>query len=323
MLNDMPRVWISITVFKSRFDVECDIVAPSRAPSSSPSQKPPSPNFVAIPKKHLHQPQTSPVKHHARHPVGHSSMLPTPDFSHVAFERVYEPAEDSFLFLDTLSAAPETDFLHERFSNGRDGDGTTPVVVEIGPGSGVVIGFINAHAEVIFGSRHILATAIDVNAFACRATDETAAKAARDHAATSGMYLGALQGDLVAPLKDASVDVLVFNPPYVPTEELPKQPAESDTFASPTTFEDDSYLLSLSYAGGPDGMHTTSRLISELPRVLSPRGCAYLLVCDQNRPDHVKQHIRDFGSEWRAETVGSSGMKAGWEKLQIIRIWRV
>ena len=25
---------------------------------------------------------------------------------------------------------------------------------------------------------------------------------------------------------------------------------------------------------------------------------------------------------WRAETVGSSGKTAGWEKLQIIRIWR-
>ncbi|KAK8089165.1 methyltransferase [Apiospora hydei] len=275
-------------------------------------------------------------------------MLPTPDTSHVAFERVYEPAEDSYLLLDTLSSESETAFLRSRFGGNRADATTTPTaagtvpapfVVEIGPGSGVVIGFVNAHASHIFGSSEVLTAAIDVNRYACAATRETVRKAAADVASSSpstsptattsssksGTFLGAMQGDLTAPLRDGSVDVLIFNPPYVPTEELPRQPTATDmvTSGAAPTFQDDSYLLSLSYAGGADGMEITDLLIGRLGEVLAPRrGCAYVLLCAQNKPEAVKQRVRGFGPEWRAETVGSSGKQAGWEKLQIVRIWR-
>ncbi|KAK7908125.1 hypothetical protein PG985_015428 [Apiospora marii] len=271
-------------------------------------------------------------------------MLPTPDTSHVAFERVYEPAEDSYLLLDTLSSESETAFLRSRFGGSSSANAGTPTpagtipapfVVEIGPGSGVVIGFVNAHATHIFGTSAVLTAAIDVNRYACAATGETVRKAAADNATSSpsssstskqsGSFLGAMQGDLTAPLRDGSVDVLIFNPPYVPTEELPRQPTATDMVTSETapTFQDDSYLLSLSYAGGADGMEITDLLIGRLGEVLAPRrGCAYVLLCAQNKPEAVKARVRGFGSEWRAETVGSSGKQAGWEKLQIVRIWR-
>ncbi|KAI6093871.1 putative methylase [Hypoxylon rubiginosum] len=245
-------------------------------------------------------------------------MLPTPDTSHVAYERIYEPAEDSFLLLDTLSSASETAFLRERFGNNY-----APLVVEVGPGSGVVIAFVNAQAEALFGTRNILTAAVDVNGYACKATNETAKKAARENAATHGRFLGAVQGDLVEPLKNQSVDVLIFNPPYVPTPELPKQPGQADLPHVDTkpTFDEDSYMLSLSYAGGKDGMETTDRLIDSLPNVLSCKGCAYILLCAQNKPEEVKNRIRTLGDAWKVETVGSSGKQAGWERLQIIRIW--
>jgi len=71
-------------------------------------------------------------------------------------------------------------------------------------------------------------------------------------------------------------------------------------------------------------METTDRLIDALPNILSQdRGCAYILLCAQNKPEQVKDNIRKWGSEWAVETVGSSGKKGGWEKLQIIRIWRM
>lgn len=249
-------------------------------------------------------------------------MLPTPDTSHVAYERVYEPAEDSFLLLDTLSSASETAFLQGRFPAAAAAP--PPLVVEIGPGSGVVVGFVHAQAQALFGTRAVLTAAVDVNRYACAATDRTARRAARDNPASHGVWLQAAQGDLLAPLRPASVDVLIFNPPYVPTEELPRQPTATDMVTSEArpTFQDDSYLLSLSYAGGMDGMETTNRLIDGLGDVLSARGCAYILLCAQNKPEAVKQRIRGFGAAWRAETVGSSGLQAGWEKLQIIRIWR-
>ncbi|ROT40113.1 N(5)-glutamine methyltransferase MTQ2 [Sodiomyces alkalinus F11] len=256
-------------------------------------------------------------------------MLPTPDTSHVPFSRVYEPSEDSYLLLDTLSAPAETAFLHARFQ------GHPPLVLEVGTGSGVVIAFVVAQAAHLFGRRDILAAGVDVNPFACRATNDTVRKAQVDHPGTHApCWLGADVGDLAAPLPPGKVDILLFNPPYVPSEALPSLPpdaaAPSDlaglayslsnlTDRTPS-FDGDSYLLALSYAGGRDGMETTSRLVESLPDILSARGCAYILLCAQNKPDDVKARVGRLGPSWRALTVGESGNKAGWEKLQVIRI---
>ncbi|KXX74035.1 eRF1 methyltransferase catalytic subunit MTQ2 [Madurella mycetomatis] len=277
-------------------------------------------------------------------------MLPTPCTSHVPYERVYEPAEDSFLLLDTLSSAGETAFLAARFPGG----GPPPLVVEIGPGSGIVLAFLTAHARALFARRDVLTFGIDVNKFACGATASTVAKAVAaaghvDEAMTTttttaaaaataaaggmeskgghGFFLGAVQGDLAGAVRGGVVDVLVFNPPYVPTPEVPSLlPSSSPSPLPPggqTAFEEDSRLLALSYAGGKDGMETTDRLIDALPAVLSERGCAYLLLCAQNKPEEVKERIRRMeGGSWKAETVGTSGKQAGWEKLQIVRIWK-
>lgn len=245
-------------------------------------------------------------------------MLPTPDTSHVPYERVYEPAEDSFLLLDTLSSESEKAWLHNRFVS------YTPLVVEIGTGSGVVIGFVNANAKTIFGTRGIVTSGVDMNAFACKATRETVVKAERDNPTEHGDYLCSSMGDLSTAWRQNAIDVLIFNPPYVPTSEMPSRPHTFKDEAPPETptFDDDSYLLSLSYAGGADGMETTDRLIAALPDTLSLRGCAYILLCAQNKPEDVKSRMRELGLEWRAETVGSSGKTAGREKLQIVRVWR-
>ncbi|PSS23027.1 hypothetical protein M430DRAFT_16964 [Amorphotheca resinae ATCC 22711] len=257
-------------------------------------------------------------------------MLPTPSTSHVEFDRIYEPAEDSYLLLDTLSSESEKAFLQQRFSRGTSDvvahDPPSPFVVEIGTGSGVVLSFVDAHAETIFGRADILSAGVDVNRYACAAAGRTVSVAEQEQVAkgeSHGFHLGIVAGDLVGALRPAMVDVLIFNPPYVPTPDLPALPTLSEEVAAPS-FEEDSYLLSLSYAGGADGMETTDRLLDALPEVLSrERGCAYILLCAQNKPENVKQRIRNWGKEWKAETVGSSGKKGGWEKLQIIRIWRV
>lgn len=313
-------------------------------------------------------------------------MLPTPDTSHVAYERVYEPAEDSFLLLDTLSAPAETAFLAARFAaisappaNSSDSTQRTqsprttaaatattaslpPLILEVGPGSGVVVAFLTAHALPIFGTRTALTLAVDVNPFACGATCATVAKAVAQESrasspmtmagaetGTAGQFLDAVQGDLVGAVRRACVDVLVFNPPYVPTETVPRPllpggpggsgvviGADADATGSSssaaqvgrqqqqrkTTFEEDSRLLELAYAGGQDGMETTDRLLAALPETLSERGCAYVLLCAQNQPEAVKARVRELGPQWRAKTVGSSGKQAGWERLQIVRIWR-
>ncbi|KAK4199721.1 methyltransferase domain-containing protein [Triangularia verruculosa] len=251
-------------------------------------------------------------------------MLPTPTTSHVPYTLVYEPAEDSFLLLDTLSSPTSTAFLSSHFPP----TSPPPLILEIGPGSGVVLAFLTAHAAAIFSRSDILTLGIDINSFACTSTATTARLACSSHPATSGRFLSTVQGDLAASLRPKQVDVLVFNPPYVPTEDLPRLPEtlRETRREGKVTFDEESKLLELSYAGGKDGMETTDRVIDSLGEVLSDRGVAYLLLCAGNKPEEVKQRIRELdeqgGRQWKAETVGTSGRQAGWEKLQIVRIWR-
>lgn len=281
------------------------------------------------------------------------SMLPTPCTSHVPLDTIYEPAEDSYLFLDSLSAPAESAWLSARFA----APSAAPLLVEVGSGSGVVLAFVAGNSGLILGRRDVLVLGTDVNRGACLATRETVEKAVRERqvasatdetvglgagkkeeAETKTPFLSAQTADLVSSLRDHSVDILLFNPPYVPTEEVPDLPS---TTSSPpespdgeqmqqrppsgpmSKFDSDSYFLSLTYAGGPDGMRTTARLLVAIPRVLDPaRGVAYVLLCRQNRPADVVDGIRAWGGGWTAEVVGDSGGKAGWEKLVIVRIWR-
>jgi release factor glutamine methyltransferase len=253
------------------------------------------------------------------------TMLPTPSTSHVCFDRVYEPAEDSYLLLDTLSSVSETDFLHQRFKHGTSP--TPPLVLEVGVGSGVVLAFVAANAENIFGRHDVLTLGTDINSFACQAASQTVRHAIQERDEGPSIFLDVVNGDLASAIRPHSIDVFIFNPPYVPAE-LPDFSRHLNYNAIPagqdkTSFEQDSYLLELSYAGGEDGMVVTNRMLEQIPGILSTeRGVAYVLLCAQNKPELVKQRIRDWGCGWSAETVGSSGKKAGWEKLVIVRVWK-
>jgi release factor glutamine methyltransferase len=251
-------------------------------------------------------------------------MLPTPSTDHVSYDRIYEPAEDSYLLLDTLSSETEKAFLSERFKSNSipNQKSSSPLVIEIGSGSGVVLSFVDAHSEIIFGRPDILTAGVDVNLHACKATIQTikvAEKGQKELNKSHGFYLGNVSADLGSSLKPGEVDVLIFNPPYVPTPDLPSLVQNENL----RDFDVDTHLLELSWAGGEDGMEVTNRFLSSLPEVLNQsRGCAYVLLCAQNKPEMVKDGVRKWGNGWEVETVGSSGKKAGWEKLQIVRIWR-
>ncbi len=281
-----------------------------------------------------------------------TEMLPTPSTSHVPFERIYEPAEDSYLLLDTLSSPSEVAFLNNRFgqcirsAKGVQNASPPPLIVEIGTGSGVILAFLTAHTRLVFGREDVLALGTDVNSYACHATRKTVMQAVEEllrdsgerqgtlainsNVATPAKHVETLVADLCAPFRPGLVDFLVFNPPYVPTPDSPPLPKHgvqddlaSDNAPAPS-FDQDSHLLALSYAGGVDGMETTKRLLAELPGVLDrERGVAYVLLCAQNKPEEVKNRIGRWGPGWAVETVSRSGKTAGWEKLEIIRIWRI
>ncbi|QDS77971.1 hypothetical protein FKW77_001864 [Venturia effusa] len=250
-------------------------------------------------------------------------MLPTPSTSHVNFDQVYEPAEDSYLLLDTLSSASETAFLTERFGATQP----SPLVVEVGIGSGVVLAFVTANSSTIFGRKDVLTLGTDLNSFACRAAKTTVENATKEAGRIAGTLSDTVIADLTFPIRVNSVDILIFNPPYVPTEQLPDltehEAYNEKVIAGSRAFERDSHLLALSYAGGKDGMETTNRLLEQLPEILHPdRGVAYILLCAQNMPIDVRERIQRWQDAWNAELISNSGKKGGWEKLQILRIWR-
>lgn len=242
-------------------------------------------------------------------------MLPTPSTSHLDFTAIYEPSEDSFLLLDTLSAVAERDYLQRRLSTG-----STLLALEVGSGSGVVLAFLAANSTAICGRSDVATLGIDVSFAACRGTASTV-----NCNVKSNVFLDSVQSDLASAIKPGTVDLLIFNPPYVPSEHVPKWSTSEyspASFSGHDKFQHDSNLLALATDGGEDGMEVTNRLLAQIPSTLSKRGVAYVLLCAQNKPERVKDGIRAWDGSWEVETVRTSGKQGGWEKLQIVRIAR-
>jgi len=249
-------------------------------------------------------------------------MLPTPSTSHVSYDQVYEPAEDSYLLLDTLSSDEETAFLKQRFASSP-----SPLICEVGTGSGVVLAFATANASHIFGRSDILSLGADLNSFACKATRQTVKQAVSEqHAQPKPHFLDAVNSDLTSAFRPGTLDVLIFNPPYVPApmpdlSDSALHHQGSSELSRSEAFERDSHLLELSYAGGEAGMEVTKILLDQIPSILSQtRGVAYVLLCAQNKPEEVKSRIEAWSGGWIATTVGRSGKQAGWERLVVLRI---
>ncbi len=213
-------------------------------------------------------------------------MFPTP-LVDADFEKVYEPAEDSFLLLDSLEQ--ELEYIQKRFKN--------PVVVEIGCGSGVVTTF--AHKNIVPDGLFITT---DVNPHACRSSKATSLKNG------GAKYLDTLQSDLTTSIRSNIIDILIFNPPYVPAEEVPQIPKN----------ESDYEWLDLALLGGSDGMVVTDRLLDNFDQILSPNGVAYILFCARNKPKEVADRMKSKG--WDSELI--INRKAGWEDLSVYKFFR-
>jgi release factor glutamine methyltransferase len=104
-------------------------------------------------------------------------------------EKVYTPAEDTFLLLDNV----------EPLVSKRD------VVLELGVGSGIIALVLAKHAKKVVG--------IDIS--------KEAVKCAKNNAKTNRLEnkIELILGDLFTPLKiEAKFNLILFNPPYLPSE---------------------------------------------------------------------------------------------------------
>lgn len=98
-------------------------------------------------------------------------------------------------------------------------------------------------------------------------------------------------------------DVIVFNPPYVPTDD--------DELQRALRTRD----ISASWAGGKDGREVTDKFLAEFGRFLSHNGVMYLVLLDANKPDEVRENASRVG--YSVKIVKKR--KAGIEQLYILR----
>ncbi|KAH9919110.1 S-adenosyl-L-methionine-dependent methyltransferase [Fomitopsis serialis] len=217
-------------------------------------------------------------------------MIPTPDLSHLTkqdYDHVYEPAEDTFILLDAL----EQDAEELRVSYPR-------LCLEIGSGSGCVSSFIGA----ILGTSTILCLATDINPHACRCTRLTG----RQNKTPIDVVNASLASPLVQRLRHA-VDVLIFNPPYVPT------------YADEADDAQQGADIQGAWAGGEIGMQVTDVLLDQVEDLLSPIGRFYLVAVKQNDVPAIRQRMLDT---YRLSSEVVLERRAGGEYLFVVRFSR-
>ncbi|KAF8202949.1 putative methylase [Pholiota molesta] len=216
-------------------------------------------------------------------------MIPTPDLSHLTkddYEKVYEPAEDTFILLDALEEDAEA--LK---------DIQPSVCLEIGSGSGCVTSFIGS----ILGPS-VLYLCTDINPHACKCTRRTGIQNKVD--------INVVNGSLASPFEYRlahKIDVIVFNPPYVPTSEEEALDAQT------------SRDIGGAWAGGADGMQVTNVLLNRIEGLLSPSGRFYLVALKQN---DIPSIIRTMQESYRLKGETVLQRRAGREHLFIIRFTR-
>ena len=145
----------------------------------------------------------------------------------VDFEDVYEPAEDSFFFMDVLS--DEIDSLSIR---------QPQLCLEIGCGSGILL----THLALLLEAKHVVShfVGIDINPhavlFAQRMLQHNGIKS-----------FDILRMSLLDSFRlSLQVDVIIFNPPYVVT---PSEEIEAKEW------------IVKSWAGGQDGREVTNLVL--------------------------------------------------------------
>lgn len=160
-------------------------------------------------------------------------------------EDIYEPAEDSFLFAENLDVQKGAE------------------VMDVGAGSGLL--------AILAAEKAGNVLALDVNPFAVRCTKANAALNSVES------KLGFMQADLLTALNPkAKFDLILFNAPYIPSDEH-----ESESW------------IGRSWAGGVNGREVVDRFIMQVPPHL--KACGRVLLM-QSTLTGVEETINKFAA---------------------------
>ena len=176
---------------------------------------------------------------------------------------VYPPAEDSALLAEAAVEVVEPGWR----------------VLEVGTGSGIV-------AETVAEETGATVVASDLNPHACRQARERG--------------LDVVRGDLVEPFSDGAFDVVLFNPPYLPTPEE----AEWDDW------------MEHALSGGESGRRVVVPFVRTVRRVLADDGVALLLVSSLTGIEEVEELAGEAGLD--AEEVTDEAFP--YERLVVLAL---
>lgn len=191
------------------------------------------------------------------------ATLPTLDHLELSdFDHVYEPAEDTFLLCDAL-----------HLQRGELMELRPLICVEIGCGSGCVITYLGQLLQSL-GHFNFALMATDINPHALRCTKQTAKV---NEVPVEAVRCSLLSG-LIAQLS-GRVDVLLFNPPYVPTPDEEVRGCD----------------IEASWAGGEDGRRVIDQVLPMIKGLLSPRGCLYMILVKENKPNEIAEICAENG----------------------------
>lgn len=180
---------------------------------------------------------------------------------------VYEPAEDSFLLADAALKEAKPGMY----------------ILEIGTGSGFVSAVLLANLKDI----NLFATEINPHATRC--------------AKMNGVEV--IRTDLFSGIKSKNpetfFDLILFNPPYLPTSKEEKVPG----------------WLNYAFDGGTSGRETLDRFLGEVRDYLKPGGEILVLISSITGLDAVKEKMGKLG--FAVDVVARK--KVSFEELMVVR----
>jgi release factor glutamine methyltransferase len=181
------------------------------------------------------------------------------------YDHVYEPSDDTYLLLDGILLALETCIETKAY-----------ITLEIGCGTGVPTVYLGKQLkERIPDHQHTLIVT-DINSEALRVSQATAS-------ANGISQLEIHECDLasaILPKWKGGIDILLFNPPYVPTP---------DDEVGSTGIE-------ASWAGGLHGRRVVDRALPQIASLLKKQsGIAYMITVDDNLPEQLACDFQELG----------------------------